>query len=308
MIKKIKSYVENIKSKGLVRLIYSFSREISDKNIGAYAASSAFFLFLALVPLLIVICSVLPLTPITEDVLIKVVMTVMPQTFSGFVSSLINSVYQSSAGVISVAIIAAIWSASKAMLALMQGLNVMCNGNNQKAYLTKRGLASLYTLLFLFAFIILLLFGVVYRRFIGFIDSVIPGTKEFMTIITWLRYIVSWLLIGLVIGMIYTFVPIKKLKFKHMLPGAMLASLAWNISSFLFGIYLNFADFTVYGSLYIVIVLLLWMYMLMNILMFGMYCNNYYLENANSIKRAGRRIKSRHDERKRQKQEKQEEN
>ena len=51
----------------------NFSAQMKKQNISAHAASIAFFFFLSIVPMLIMICAILPYTPLTEENLVKAV-------------------------------------------------------------------------------------------------------------------------------------------------------------------------------------------------------------------------------------------
>lgn len=62
----------------LILIMKDFAGEMARKNISAFAASAAFFLFLSMVPLLMALCAVLPYTPLTAENLIMACMKVMP--------------------------------------------------------------------------------------------------------------------------------------------------------------------------------------------------------------------------------------
>ena len=47
-----------------------FSSKMKERDIGTYAASTAFFFFLSVVPRLIMICTIIPYTPLTEENLV----------------------------------------------------------------------------------------------------------------------------------------------------------------------------------------------------------------------------------------------
>lgn len=64
----------------LILIMKDFSTEMTRKNISAFAASAAFFLFLSMVPLLMALCAVLPYTSLTAENLIMAVMKVVPET------------------------------------------------------------------------------------------------------------------------------------------------------------------------------------------------------------------------------------
>ena len=54
-------------------LIKRFNRKLRLDDISVYASSIAFFLFLSLIPLLVLICYLIPYTPMTESDLMVVV-------------------------------------------------------------------------------------------------------------------------------------------------------------------------------------------------------------------------------------------
>ena len=93
------------------------------------------------------------------------------------------------------------------------------------------------------------------------------------------RFAWTWevgaLLIPLVLSfttfaMLYRFAPNRSLPFRFILPGALFAALAFEGLKAGFAFYLaNLGNYTVYGSLGSVIVLLFWVYLTANILVFG---------------------------------------
>lgn len=104
------------------RLYYifrDFNWQMTRKNIGAFAASTAFFLFLSMIPLLMALCAILPYTALTEDNLINAITQFTPEAMHALVISVVSDVYARSAGTITVFAIVTVWSASKAMLALI---------------------------------------------------------------------------------------------------------------------------------------------------------------------------------------------
>lgn len=125
----------------IYRILRGFGRQMSRANVNAYAASTAFFLFLSLIPMLMLICSILPYTPIKKSDIITAV-TLLPQTLSPLLTSLIQSIYDSTFGVMSIAAIVTVWSAGKGVLALMRGLNAMNGVVEDRNYVLQRIIAS----------------------------------------------------------------------------------------------------------------------------------------------------------------------
>ena len=62
----------------IISIWRDFSSQMKKQNISAYAASTAFFLFLSVIPMLMVVCAVIPYTPVTEQNLITALTDVTP--------------------------------------------------------------------------------------------------------------------------------------------------------------------------------------------------------------------------------------
>ena len=85
-------------------LIYKdLSKQMSKQNISAFAASSAFFVFLSLIPMLIMICTIIPFTPLTEENLLTAFTEYTPNVFNPLIRGVISQVYEKSAGILSLA-------------------------------------------------------------------------------------------------------------------------------------------------------------------------------------------------------------
>ena len=48
----------------IISIWRDFSSQMKKQNISAYASSTAFFLFLSVIPMLMVVCAVIPYTPV----------------------------------------------------------------------------------------------------------------------------------------------------------------------------------------------------------------------------------------------------
>ena len=157
----------------IYRILRGFGRQMSRANVNAYAASTAFFLFLSLIPMLMLICSILPYTPIKKSDIITAV-TLLPQTLSPLLTSLIQSIYDSTFGVMSIAAIVTVWSAGKGVLALMRGLNAMNGVVEDRNYVLQRIIASFYLIIFLITIIFLLIVMVFGNLFAGYDSAACP--------------------------------------------------------------------------------------------------------------------------------------
>ena len=78
--------------------VMSFMGKCKRDKINAYSAQSAFFIILSLIPFLMVFSSLLQYTSVTEGTLLKIIERVMPEYIAPFLISLIDEVYNRSAG------------------------------------------------------------------------------------------------------------------------------------------------------------------------------------------------------------------
>ena len=111
----------------LILIGFDFGKHMSRKNISSFAASTAFFLFLSLIPALMLLCAIIPYTPLTEANLMSAAKQISPDAMNSLLVSIIRDVYDKSIGLVSASAIITLWSAGKGVLALMRGLNAVNN-------------------------------------------------------------------------------------------------------------------------------------------------------------------------------------
>jgi len=242
--------------KRICRIYYflkDFISDLNDKNVSAFAAGAAFFLFISMIPTLYILCVIVSVAKIQESVLIDAVKIVAPHIIGDFFTTLILNVYHSSVGAVSIAIVVTIWSAGKGMLALMRGLNVINEVKEHRNYFLIRFIAGIYTVVLLLAVVISLIFlsAVMKYRFL------------------------LWLLLTIFFAMVYAYVPDKKTSLRKQLPGALVSAIVWSFFSWGFSLYIKyFGGFEGYGSLTTIVLVLIWMYFSMFILLIGAKINN----------------------------------
>lgn len=263
--------------KKLYIIFHDFSEKMKKENINAHAASSAFFFFLSMGPMLMMICTVLPFTPLTEENLVNAVTEITPDIMDGLVESFINEVFRASAGVLSITILATVWSAGKGILALMRGLNDINNVEEKRNYLVVRGVATFYTVVMLLGVIISLFIMVFGNNIVAFIVEKVPHLDQLGSFMINFRFLFVWLVLTVLFSAIYAYIPNKKLKLKEQLPGAAFSAVVWNIFSSGFSIYISrTGTYSIYGSLSVILIIMLWMYSCMYIILIGAYINLYF--------------------------------
>ena len=256
---------------------YDFGKHMSKKNISAFAASTAFFLFLSLIPALMLLCAILPYTPVTKANLMYLAREITPDAMDALLVSIISDVYDKSVGIISVTVPATLWSAGKGVLALMRGLNAINDVEENRNYLLLRIVASLYLILMIFAVLLSLLIMVFGNSLIRLIEGFVPQTSYLFDILIHFRTPLVWAVLTVIIALMYAYVPGTRQGFKIQLPGAVFAAVAWSIMTWAFSLYVDeFNGFTMYGNLTTIIILMLWLYAAMYIILAGAFINRYF--------------------------------
>ena len=256
--------------------IRALGQDMKKQNISAFAASIAFFFFLSLVPMLVVICTILPYTPLTEANLLTALNDLIPDKIFPFVQGLVQDVYALSEGLLPIAVIVTLWTAGKGMLALMRGLNGVGAIEETRNFLWVRCVACFYTVLMLFMVLLSLIVTVFGNRLVELLFYKLPKIKPLVELIMHFRFLAVWILLMLLFASIYSYVPNGRLKFREQIPGAAFTAVGWSGFSFGFSFYVDRADYSIYGSLALIVLIMLWLYFCMYIVMVGAYFNRYF--------------------------------
>lgn len=261
----------------LLQMIRAFIQEIKKDNITIHASSAAFFIFLSLIPMLILICSILPYTPVREADLMRAVTDLLPTTLDAFAVDLIEEMYGKSITVISVTVIVTIWVAGKGIEALIRALNGVNEVEETRNVLHVRLVACLDTIMFLFMLVLSMVMMVFGSYLLNLVERYIPDFELIKALFQYLRYIFMWCVLTLFFITLYVWLPNKRPKAKSQVFGACFAATGWLIFSFFFQIYLQyFGGFSMYGSLTTIIVVMIWLYSLMYIFLLGAEWNSLF--------------------------------
>lgn len=261
------------------RKVRRFMKEVARDNLSAHAASTAFFLFLSWIPLLMLLCAVIPYTPITEAALMQFVVNLTPHSVDSLVVYLVGEVYDRSGGMLSATAAVTLWIAAKGILALMRGLNAINEVREERGYFALRFKASLYTFFFLALLIgtlVILVFG---RTLSGLAIRRMPKIKAALELFLYFRFLLVWAVLTFVFAFLYAYLPAVRLKFTEQLFGAFFAAVAWSCFSWGFSVYIScFQGFHMYGKLTGIIIMLLWLYFSMYLLLVGAKVNFCFRE------------------------------
>jgi membrane protein len=254
-----------------------FTKRMNEKNLGTNAAATAFFLFLSLIPMLILLVAILPYTPLTEGNLMVALTEITPEAMHPLIVSMVSDVYNRTAGILSIAALVTLWSAGKGIMALMRGLNAINGVEETRPAIVLRLIATAYTVVIL-AVMILSLFVMVFGNvLISMIVQHAPYLGALVTFFLNFRYLILFAFFSFGLALIYAYIPGARTKLWMQLPGAVLAAWSWSLTSFAFSIYIDeFNGFSMYGSLTTIVMILMWLYIGIFVIFLGAYVNKYF--------------------------------
>lgn len=235
----------------------------NDDQVSALGAELAYFILLSVFPFLIFILTVLSYTPLTTDEVLIDASYILPQNVFDMLNIVIDQTYRSDRqALLSLGMLGALWASSNGIAAVIRALNRAYDEEETRPFWMVQGAAILYTLGIAFILVLslaLLVFGeTLQRHLFQYID------KPDLFALTWTRtrYVLSFCMIILVFILVYKYLPNRRLHFREVLPGAVLATVCWLILSIGFSFYINnFARYSqLYGSLGGIVIFLLWLY------------------------------------------------
>lgn len=274
--------------KKTLNYIVDFSAGMGRRKITTFAGSGAYFLFMSLVPMIMLLCSILQYTPLTEEMVLDAVSYYVPYSMYEIVERIVSTVYAGGNLALTVAIVLTLWSASASMKALMRGMDAVYDAERKEDYLVFSLRACIYMLIFI-AMLLVSLFSLVYGKHImGLAEAYLP-TNHTMTyifsLLRYLRYLLVMAMLAVVFTLLYRWMPAVSLRYRHQWPGAVFASVAWVVFSWVFSLYVDLSGkFGAYGFLGTILVAMMWMYFCLYFLLIGGYINRY-LDLLRSVRR-----------------------
>ena len=262
----------------IIQTIMGFMNRVFKDHVSAYAAQAAYFIILSFIPFVMFLLTIMRYTPLTRDVINQVILEICPENFQGLVVSIVNEVYQKTSAVLPITLVLSLWSSVKGVQAITNGLNTICHVEETRSWLLTRLWSMFYTLVFILAIIaslVLLVFGNSLQKSL---TGKWPWLGRMIAQIIGARTIVAFFMLMFVFLVLYKVLPNRKTTFKSQMPGAFLTAVAWMVFSYAFSLYYTFFPNTlnIYGSFATVILIMLWMYICMNIVLYGAEINIYF--------------------------------
>lgn len=238
-------------------------------------ASIAFNIILAIIPLLTIVVLIASFFDISIDLIAKLISEIMPNQVSEVIINVISGKgFDQSVGLFN---IMAFFLASNGTYAIINTSNTLYkvrNRNQIKARLSSLLLLLLIILLFLFILVVPI-FGENIISLMSLAKVLSEYEEEAMSLFNIIKWPMTMIIVYLNIKLIYALAPSKNIKNEETTYGAAFTTVGWIIATIIFRTYLaHFARYDIlYGNLSSIIILMVWMYFLSYIFVFGMAIN-----------------------------------
>ena len=255
--------------------------KVKKDDIFALASQQSYYLILAFFPFIISLASLVGYINLGSNDMIEGLENLLPASIFELSKSTIKDVLGSqSTGLFSISILVSLWMSSAGFKGVIKGINKAYNIIENRSYIRRTAIAFISTIALavtIFMALIILVFGKVLS---DYIISIVHYNQLISVIWILLRYVIMIVILIFVFSAIYKFIPAKRLKWKEVFPGAFVATMGWLILSFGFSYYINnFNNYSkFYGSLAAVFILMLWIFLISIILIFGVEVNSVLVE------------------------------
>jgi membrane protein len=267
-------------------VVKKFLEEIKADNITTRASSISFFFILALFPTIIFLFSIFPYVPIPnfQQNLMLYLKNVIPTNVFGILEQTINDIVgaDKSGSLVSINFFMALFISSNGVNSILKAFDKTNHTFKKRNFFQKKIVA--FKILFLISFQLILT-----------VTLIIKG-REFISILlnwlntesSWIKFIIRILINGIIFfstfnlyALIYYFGPSSTYKYRYFSVGATFATIVSILFSYIFSIYTNYLNNfnMLYGSLGIIIVIMLWININSLVLLFGFELNHSILLN-----------------------------
>ncbi|MFZ7127693.1 MAG: YihY/virulence factor BrkB family protein [Desulfobacterales bacterium] len=254
-----------IPKSGWKDILFRTKEEIGKDNLSIVAGGVAFYMLLAIFPAIGAMVAIYGLVadPGQIQQQVAALSHILPQQAMSILQDQLSRLAAGAGGALSLGalfgLLLALWSAAKGMKALITGLNIVYDEEDQRGFIKLNTIAIGLTLAAILFAIVAIGFVVVFPAVLGFL-----GLSEVARVLT---SVLRWPLLAVfgmsALALLYRYAPDRdEPQFRWVSWGAAAAIVLWLAASLLFSFYVkNFGSYNeTYGSIGAVVILLMWFY------------------------------------------------
>lgn len=238
-------------------------QSIQDDNISLLSAQTTYYFIMSLVPFLIVLLNIVLMVAASKIDFIFKSLEVFPPETRNILMTLVDTIISNrSSSVLSISLLVALWSSSKALKSLITAMNKAFNVRNANGFIKSQLKSILFTIVLILLLTITLVFiafgGVILDLIEQYLDFNIPLIAKFF------RYLIPIVVMVFGFTLFYKYAPdfdsTRSIKWKSALMGGVIATVGWSLITVLYSFYVsNISNMSLtYGPLVGVFALFVW--------------------------------------------------
>ena len=270
--------MRDFRSNRYISRLARLGRRVISLQVPLFASHACYFVTLSVFPLMVLMLALVRFTGLDLQYLLDLVAGVLPAAFWSMAERVIVTTYYGSTGaIVSISALTALWSAGRGIHALMIGMNAAYEVPEDRGLFKTRLICVLSTFGFLAVVLLTLVLQVFGNTILGFLRNMDGVLFRFLTEVVDLRFFLLLILQTVVFTAMYTVLPNRKNRVSAGIPGALLSSIGWLIFSDLFSMYVEYVleYVTLFGSVYVLALSMLWLYCCISILFYGGALNHW---------------------------------
>ena len=252
--------------KKVVRFIIKFVNKATADSVPAYAAQVAFFVMLSFFPFMMLLVMIVSKLSVMNTNVLGYILRVVPSGLESYVAYIVDDVVNANVQSFTlITVFVSLWSAAKGIQALSTGLNKIYGVEQNKNYFLVRLICALYTLVFMVLCIVVIAIQAFGSQIAHKIIDNYPAFADATLLILSLKNVVTFLVIFVFLLLIYYQLPNRRGHMRHEFTGA---------------VYIKYSadNSKMYGSMTSVVLIIIWLYIGMQIVLYGAEIN-YYLSD-----------------------------
>lgn len=283
MLQRVIERVRGIAAKVLglwpVRFVMRVLKKSSEDRVGAYSAQIAFYILMTVFPMVILFLQLIKAAPISQESILYAIDNVFPDYLLTTLHELLQEVYSASAGLVPITVITMLWTISKVMHAMTQGLDTICTTEGARNWVVVRFWSIICTGLIFAVAVALAASFIGWRPLKIFLIRHRPQGISLSGFSEAIDVMYTMIIGVLSISVLYKILPRRKLRFVAQFPGALFAAFAIMLLSNALSVYVGrFNGFSAYGSLTTLTLVMFWLYFSCYFLMMGAVINEVLQE------------------------------
>jgi membrane protein len=221
---------------------------------------------------LIAVTSTIGLSEQSIQFVVGSLVRILPTGSDEFVDATVRAaVTHPAPGLLTTSLLLTLWSATGTLVAYTKGINLAYGCKPRHAFWYNRAISALMVLAVALPISFASTAAIFGRALVRLAASYVDvGPFEAIGRGT-LRWLGTFGLVALVVGLIYLIAPTRRPRVADAMPGAVVATAVWAVASIGFNLFTSsqFAGYKIYGSLTAVVVFLFWVYLSSAALLIG---------------------------------------